>query len=313
MQSVEVFNIPEFFKNGYLFQELSFEERNHIEGDENHLTLSFPIQCCHFDISSFVEVHDVCALLSTLRYWGVRKIPVKLLAYLLETPMSSETITLLAGEHREGDSFAFLADLSSFKNNTDMNQRLEYAAGNGYVHLMAALLQYVAARNQMLSWSNSTCTAAAKGGHLECLQFAYKHGFHWNMLTCSAAAIGGHLGCLQYAHEHGCPWDAITTYSAAKGGHLDCLRYAHERGCLWNKYTCSGAADCGSLPCLKFAFEHGCVLYKEDCIGSVKRSSAASEEERNQCIHYLELLPLPKNAMVVLVENKGMQLVPVPV
>ena len=55
-------------------------------------------------------------------------------------------------------------------------------------------------------WDEETCEAAAKGGHLEVLQWARQNGCPWNELTCSAAA-GGHLDVLQWAHENGCPWD----------------------------------------------------------------------------------------------------------
>ncbi len=52
-----------------------------------------------------------------------------------------------------------------------------------------------------------TCTEAAKGGHLEVLQWARQNGCPWNELTCTEAAKGGHLEVLQWARENGCPFD----------------------------------------------------------------------------------------------------------
>ena len=49
------------------------------------------------------------------------------------------------------------------------------------------------------------------------------------------AARGGHLEVLQWAHENGCPWNEWTCTEAAKGGHLEVLQWAHQNGCPWNR------------------------------------------------------------------------------
>ena len=33
------------------------------------------------------------------------------------------------------------------------------------------------------------------------------NGCPWDEDTCSWAALGGHVSCLEYAHVNGCPWD----------------------------------------------------------------------------------------------------------
>jgi hypothetical protein len=87
-----------------------------------------------------------------------------------------------------------------------------------------------------------TCRLAAKGGHLEVLQWAREHGCHWDAWTCSKAARGGHLETLKWAREHGCPWNEFTCYKAAQGGYLVVLQWAIENGCHWNKSICCAAA-----------------------------------------------------------------------
>ena len=59
-------------------------------------------------------------------------------------------------------------------------------------------------------WDETTCHNAAKGGHLEVLQWARQNGCPWNEWTCSYAAEGGHLEVLQWARENGCPWGKWT-------------------------------------------------------------------------------------------------------
>ena len=55
------------------------------------------------------------------------------------------------------------------------------------------------------------------------LQWARANGCPWNEWTCTAAAKGGHLEVLQWARENGCPWNKWTCSEAAKGGHLEML------------------------------------------------------------------------------------------
>jgi hypothetical protein len=51
-------------------------------------------------------------------------------------------------------------------------------------------------------------------------------GCPWDEGTCYWAAKGGHLEVLQWARASGCPWDANTCAWAARGGHLDVLQWA---------------------------------------------------------------------------------------
>lgn len=46
-----------------------------------------------------------------------------------------------------------------------------------------------------------------------------------------AAARGGHLACLQYAREHGCGWNSMVLWVAEQEGHEDIVQYARENGC----------------------------------------------------------------------------------
>ena len=53
----------------------------------------------------------------------------------------------------------------------------------------------------------------------------------WNSSTCSSAAKNGHLDVLKWARENGCEWDSWTCSNAAKNGHLDVLEWVRENGC----------------------------------------------------------------------------------
>ena len=61
--------------------------------------------------------------------------------------------------------------------------------------------------------SISTCSATARHGHIEVLQWirgpaalAWGGVCEWGKGTCSYAALGGQLEALKWLREHECPW-----------------------------------------------------------------------------------------------------------
>ena len=108
-----------------------------------------------------------------------------------------------------------------------------YAAFRGSVRL----LKWARVNNRN-NWSVSTCSNAARNGHLPALQYLHENGCPWNKWTCKYVADVGHLPVLQYLHENGCPWDWDTCYYAAYNKHWDCLQYAVDNKCPeWKKYA----------------------------------------------------------------------------
>ncbi len=70
-----------------------------------------------------------------------------------------------------------------------------------------------------IPWGRTTCSEAARQGHLDLLRWARAQGCPWDENTCAQAARGGHLGLLQWARAQGCPWDENTCSQAARGDH----------------------------------------------------------------------------------------------
>ena len=116
--------------------------------------------------------------------------------------------------------------------------------------------------------SEWTCMYAAKGGHLELLQWARANGCPWNEETCGAAAENGHLEVLQWVRANGCPWDWRTCAGAAEGGHLEVLQWMHVSGysLYWRRVqTCSWAARAGHLEVLQWLCANGCPWDERTC------------------------------------------------
>ena len=55
-------------------------------------------------------------------------------------------------------------------------------------------------------------------------------GCPWDWSTCSAAAKGGHLEVLQWARANGCPWHEKELHIAAENGHEAMVRALIELG-----------------------------------------------------------------------------------
>jgi len=101
------------------------------------------------------------------------------------------------------------------------------------------------AHEQGCPWSSSTCSHAARGGHMHLLQWARAHGCPWDSGTCTFAAMSGFLDMLTWARQHHCPWDERTCKHAVDGGHLEVLRWAREHGCPWWAKTRDAAVTKG--------------------------------------------------------------------
>jgi len=110
------------------------------------------------------------------------------------------------------------------------------------------------------------CYYAARGGHLETLQWAREQGCQWDAWTCYDADFGGHLEVLQWARQHGCPWTAGTSYATAAGGHLAMLQWAREHGFPWNEdNVVTTLLWAGHLAALRWALSHGCPFDTLTC------------------------------------------------
>ncbi len=113
-------------------------------------------------------------------------------------------------------------------------------------------------RGGRLSRQERLCEAAAKGGHLEVLQWLRANGCLWNKYTCWEAAKCGHLEVLQWAHANGCLWDWDTCANATGGGHLEVLQWLRANGCPWDKYTVICARDRDHVELVNWAIANGC-------------------------------------------------------
>ena len=120
------------------------------------------------------------------------------------------------------------------------------------------------------------------------LRWARENGCHWNEQTCTAAAKGGHLNVLMWAIENGCPVSQAAFDSAAKSGRIDMLALAREvrGGLFWDDDLCTRAASESQFAALEWLLENGCPW--RDCILAHIRDRLAKDPS---CLTPKEMYP----------------------
>ncbi|AJF97552.1 ankyrin repeat protein [Pandoravirus inopinatum] len=126
------------------------------------------------------------------------------------------------------------------------------------------------ARARGCAWTAKTCAAAAGAGHMDVLQRLRAQGCPWDESTCKAAARGGHYEVLWWARANGCPWDARTCKFVAASGRLDVLQRLRADGCPWDAGACSLAAGGGHLDVLQWLRANGCPWDDDACPKAVR-------------------------------------------
>ena len=91
--------------------------------------------------------------------------------------------------------------------NCSMTERTTAAAAHGG---WLAILQYLRSGAFPCPWDASTCTMAARHGHLRVLRWAMEQGCPSTFSTWSAAALKGHVHILQWLHAGGHPLQGVS-------------------------------------------------------------------------------------------------------
>jgi hypothetical protein len=130
-----------------------------------------------------------------------------------------------------------------------------------------------------------TLTAlAARGGHIEVIQYLREQGVGWGKWTCVNAASGGHVDTLIWLRASGCPWEtdpgfelnggvAMSAGWAAENGHTDVLTWLQANGNGWDSWTPAYAAKGGQLETLKWLLARGCPYDEWVCAYAAHNSN----------------------------------------
>lgn len=96
-------------------------------------------------------------------------------------------------------------------------------------------LGWLATNSDGPAWDAGILRAAARGGHIDVLQYArFSLGLPWDGSVCANAGSAGNLAALQWLRKNGCPWDKMCTAWAELNGHSAVKEWALANGCDWS-------------------------------------------------------------------------------
>ena len=81
------------------------------------------------------------------------------------------------------------------------------------------------------AWDYITSNVAVCKGNLDMLKYCVENGCEVHDGTCAAAAKYGHLACLEYLRSKNIPWNKWVCKDAHENNHIDVLTYAVKNKC----------------------------------------------------------------------------------
>ena len=80
-------------------------------------------------------------------------------------------------------------------------------------------------------WDHMTSGTAGMQGNLDMLKYCCENGCEVDACHCAAAAKFGHLACLEYLRSKNYPWTKEVCKRAHDKNHIDVLTYAVKNKC----------------------------------------------------------------------------------
>lgn len=264
MIAVSRSSVPVYLQDGTFFKSLSEEE-------SEDATISVPADALKPDVTVSSD-EDFVHLLSSLRFWGVDKLP-----------LSTISPFMFDGEHDVSALVPFYVNFPTLRVlasvfDSEPESKIRTAIAYGATDLALYLVEHGT------PWPNDACELAAANGRLEILQQLHRtYPGGLSELTADYAADGGHAACLQFAYENEGrgPYDSDHAADCARGGHVTCLEYLHSIGVIKDRADlCAEAAKCGQTEAIIYLRSVGCAW-------DAKVASEAAGEGHVECLKYL--------------------------
>lgn len=173
------------------------------------------------------------------------------------------------------------------------DQAVRAAAREGHVECLEWLHAHACAHYQQMTmrFPQGAAEMAALGGHLECLEWLHKRGAHMDVWVASCAAEGGNLECLEWVlRTHASTGVPLRTtlpmIVAAGAGQVGALEWLHARGGVPDAWTVQKAAEGGRIECLEWLSAHGAPLTAPACCAAARGGHLA-------CLEWLHARGVP--------------------
>lgn len=154
---------------------------------------------------------------------------------------------------------------TKWEDSYDINTFLENGDLRGFTHVYECFKKF----NALDKLTPKPRSIAAKGGHIDCLDWMYKNRVGgWDDQQCQSAVKYDQYECLKFIcentlkcpnHVHDCEMASI---AAARAGNLKCLKYLHSAGYTSNA-SLTAAIQGHSFHCLMYLHTAGFELNPE--------------------------------------------------
>ena len=171
--NIRLQEVPEYLRKSKLYITLLSNAAHDLQDE----IFQVPVDKFKIDEENIITSEDFKHMIATLLFWDSSTLPVALISFCLDH--SEQAIKLFDKEA------LMLPQLEMLKTVMDspISKRPSAAARVG----SREILQFY--------------FCAAKGGHLECLQYAHSHGCECNWRTQAAALRGKNIGCMHYLYN----------------------------------------------------------------------------------------------------------------
>ena len=251
------------------------ESEFYLSLDETDDKFSVPADCMKMDPD--VEcLSDLKNLLSTMRYWILKVIPVEAIAFMI----NSRNASVLEILNEFGSAFPRTRDLVNRMYESESYEPCHVAAKYGRVDF----LDYF--RKQRGDLDSRTMMIAAENGRVDCLSYCVdflrlRRPFSLADCDWKSTVKKGNFRCLPYLVENGVSISKFLTL-AIQCSSAKCVKYLHEQFQLdcWVPSTVAEAAGSGKLKLVKQLHKMGCPWDESAPIAALRADEAG-------CLQYL--------------------------
>lgn len=138
-----------------------------------------------------------------------------------------------------------------------------HAAKGGHLNVLDFLYHFIPTffNGSTFRGSASTFIGAIQAGHVHVVKWLLNKRLKLHSYLCGKAAEVGNLEILKLLVQHGCPLDEIVVHTAAAYDRAEILKYAIENGCPWYRKTLNAVLDNRNLDLFKWCWQNGCPRF----------------------------------------------------
>eukprot|EP01032_Pedospumella_encystans_P023253 gene23253-26321_t len=205
--------------------------------DEEDDEILVPTNCLKWN-TAIQDSSDLSHMLSTIRYWGLKRLPAELIDFIIGDKIGQSDLAI----NEYAEELKFLKCLETMRDSPP-EKHVDIALHRGEVDIIRHLVE-----DKGSALPYNACVVACTTGNAAMLEYVHQHGCFLDPRDCGQRAIvKGHLACVKYIHEKGNGIPPELAKLAATAGRLEIMKYLNDTGIPWDESTCAGAAQASNV------------------------------------------------------------------